>query len=249
MTFQINTLHWDNVDPHVLQSHRRVLEHFGFPVKYTSANIGHGQWMDRVLRESTTDVVGFLDCDCVPLSRAAITTSVEYAYANDTFVGVAQVSNYIEPRSHIYAAPSFLFVARSCYERLGTSMAGTSRSDVGEEFCYAAEAAQVSYRALYPTHFSREPRNGAWRLGNYGIYGIGTVFGSTAFHLFKCRSRRNTDLFVEQCDRIIHGAFTTVGMSNATDLSYPGRIARSSANRAPPRTDHAQFDERAVSST
>lgn len=220
MTCDINTLFWDNVSPGVIDAHRRVIGHFGLTVKYTNESVSHGQWMDRVIRQSTADVVGFLDCDCVPLARQVIERAVDYAFEHASFIGTAQVSNHIPPSSHVFAAPAFFFIERSCYNRLNTSMVETDRSDVAEELSYAAEAAGLVYRALYPTHFSCEPKNGAWRLGNYGVYGIGTVFANAVYHHFQCRHRRYTNLFVEQCQRIIDGTFVTDAMFDATGRAH-----------------------------
>lgn len=177
--------------------------------------------MDEIMSANQADIVGFLDSDCVPISARAIPDAIEYVTRHETFLGTAQASNHIPPRTHIYASPAFLFVTRSVYERLNRpSFAETSRSDVGQEFTYRAEEAGIRYRAIYPTFYERYPVEGIWRLGNYGFFGIGTVFGDVAYHLYQGRKNLHTDLFVQRCDEILRGLFSTDGMISAIDFSH-----------------------------
>ena len=103
------------------------------------------------------------------------------------------------------------------------SFVENSRSDVAQEVSYVAEDMMVPYKSLYPTHFEREPVEGVWRLGNYGYYGIGTVFANSVYHLFQGRYQQNADLYKIRCQQIVDGTFTTEGMFSALDL-YNGRI-------------------------
>ncbi|QNI93263.1 hypothetical protein SynA15127_00146 [Synechococcus sp. A15-127] len=50
-----------------------------------------------------------------------------------------------------------------------------------------------------------------WRLGNYGSYGIGSVFADRVFHLHQGRFANNVDLFVQICTSIRKGSFSTEG--------------------------------------
>ena len=225
MKIEFNSLHWDNVDKDMLQAHKRVMQHFNFPVNYHNINMNHGQWMDRVLEESTSDVIVIIEPDCIPLSRDNILKCIYYANKNDTFVGIAQVSNHIPPKSHIYAAPGFFCIRRSVYERLGRpSFTETARSDTAEELCYVAEERGVRYRALLPTYFEKESSEGLWPLGNLGYYGIGTVFDNTVYHLYQSRMAENIELFIKRCDEVVQGTFTTKDFHRSSTFNYEGKI-------------------------
>lgn len=225
MKIEFNTLHWDNVDKDMLQAHQRVMQHFNFPVNYHNVNMNHGQWMNRIVSESSSDVIIIIEPDCIPLNRDNILKCIYYAYNSDSFVGIAQVSNHIPPKSHIYAAPGFFCIRKSVYDRLGRpSFSETRRSDTAEELCFIAEEKGVRYRALLPTHFEKEPSEGLWPLSNLGYYGIGTVFDNTVYHLYQSRMADNIDLFVNRCNEVIANKFTTDGFYSSSLFNYKGKI-------------------------
>jgi hypothetical protein len=224
MKLEINTLYWDNTPDSQIQAHKDVTEHFSLNVNYYPENSPHGRWMDRVCSSSQSDVIGFLDSDCVPLSIEAVLEAVKYVRANDSFLGVAQASNHIHPKSHVYAAPAFFFITKSCWQRLETSFSETHRSDVGEELTYKAETIGKRYRCLYPSTFEREPVEGVWPLGNFGYYGVGTVFGEHCYHLYQGRMGNNVELFVNRCQEIIDGTFDNRFHTNSQTFNYKGRI-------------------------
>lgn len=227
MKIEFNSLHWDNVDKDMLQAHKRVMQHFNFPVNYHNINMNHGQWMGQVIGESSSDVIVIIEPDCIPLNRVNLLKCIYYAYNNDTFVGIAQVSNHIPPKSHIYAAPGFFCIRKSVYERLGRpSFSETRRSDTAEELCYIAEEKGIRYRALLPTHFEKEPSEGLWPLSNLGYYGIGTVFDNTVYHLYQSRMAENIELFVKRCDEVVQGTFTTKDFHSSTIFNYEGKIVQ-----------------------
>ena len=226
MKLELHTLYWDNVDPRIIDSHKKVTDHLGLDINYYHENTYHGLWMDLVLKNSTSDIIGFIDGDCVPLSKQAVINAATYAGTNDSFIGIAQVSNHIPPRSHIYAAPAFFFTTKKCWSRLNTSFGETVRSDVAEEYCYKAEQERVKYRCIFPTTFEMEPNEGLWPLHNYGYYGIGTTFGDYCYHLYQGRESKNIDLFVKRCNEIVEGTFNTSGMIPSTTMNYKGKIVR-----------------------
>lgn len=224
MKIEFNCLYWDNVDKKMLQAHERVMEHFSIPMNYTNRNgINHGRWMDSVLQSSDCDVIVFFEPDCIPLNSKFL-EYIKYANKHDTFVGIAQVSNHIPPKSHIYAAPGFYAMSKKAYLKLGKpSLSETRRSDVGEEICYIAEELGVRYRALFPTSFEKAPAEGVWPLGNLGYYGIGTTFDNAIYHLYQSRMAENIELFVERCEQVIKGMFTTENVTPSTTFNLHER--------------------------
>lgn len=211
---EIHTLAWPNCDPRLVQAHTETCAAMNVPVRYTFEQLPHGQWMDSVLANSTADVVGFLDIDCVPTNAAIVPSAVRYVSDSRSLIGIAQASNHIPPKSHIFAAPAFFFIWRETWDGLNRpTFSETQYGDVAENVCYAAEVAGLRYRTLFPTHYTRTPDEGAWHLHTYGVFGIGTVFEGGVYHLYQGRFTRNVDLFVEVCRSIIDGRFSTEGLT------------------------------------
>lgn len=225
MKVEFNTLYWNNTPKEQIQAHKSVTDYFELPVNYYEENTPHGLWMDRVMHNSTSDLVVFFDSDCVPVNKENIMTCIKYVQKTKTFLGIAQVSNHILPKAHIYAAPAFYIIAKECWEKLGKpSFTESRRGDVAEEVTYAAEERGMRYRCLYPTTFEREPVEGIWPLGNYGYYGIGTTFNDTVYHLYQGRMGTNLQLFIERCEEIVDDKFDTRFHINAQTFNYTGKI-------------------------
>jgi hypothetical protein len=227
MKIEYHSLHWDNVNAEMLAAHKRVMQHFSIPMNYHNLNgANHGLWMEWVIKESKSDAVIFFEPDCIPLNNKFL-DYVRYAGKNKTFVGIAQVSNHIPPKSHIYAAPGFYCISKEAYNLLGQpSFTETRRSDTAEEISYMAEEQGLRYRALMPTYFYKEPEEGLWPLSNLGYYGIGTVFDNTIFHLYQSRMAQNIELFVSVCDQVTEDLFDLSNFTHAATFKYEGNIVR-----------------------
>lgn len=224
MKIEFNTLHWYNTPSEIIDSHKKVTEHFNIPVNYYPENINHGTWMYRVCKNSSSDIIGFFDSDCIPLNYNKILECVKYVNLSKTFLGVAQVSNHIPPKTHIYAAPAFYLIHKQCFENLQVSFTETKRSDVGEELTYTAESLGMRYRCLYPDTFEKEPTEGLWPLSNYGYYGIGTTFEDTVYHLYQARMGQNIKLFAQRCQEVIEGKFDNSTHTSSKIFNYKGKI-------------------------
>lgn len=222
------TLLWENISTDFWNAHSTVMNHFKIPINYTRGNYDHGSWMDYIMEHTTQDYVGFFDIDCVPVSREAIENCIEYVRKNDNFLGCAQSSNHIPPFTHTFAAPSFFIISRKCWLKMGkpsfTQRIG--KWDVAEGVSYSAEEQSIRYRCLYPDFFEREPIEGVWRLHNYGLYGIGTLFDDTVYHLYQGRANQNSDLFIKRCEEIVSGKFFMDGFNKSRNWDYEGRIVK-----------------------
>lgn len=209
----------------MLKAHKRVMTFANLPINYHNLNgVNHGQWMKAVVKEAKSDVVVFFEPDCIPLNTN-FHSYIKYAYKHQSFVGIAQVSNHIPPKSHIYAAPGFYCISKKAYQLLGEpSFTETFRSDTAEEISYLAEEKGLKYRALMPTYFYGEPSEGLWPLSNLGYYGIGTVFDNSIFHLYQSRMAQNIELFTKVCDQVIQGTFNTNDFIPATTFTYSDNI-------------------------
>lgn len=224
MRTELHSLSWPDADPRMEEAQARVFRHFTLPVNRHKRRAHHGPWMDEVLRVTNADVIGFFDNDCIPLRPAVVQQTVRYVLRHKTFFGLAQASNHIGTKAHVFAAPAFFVIPKQVWLDLGSpSFAQTPRSDVAEEVSYIAEEKGLRYRAYFPTHFDAEPTEGVWRLGNYGFYGVGTVFGDAVYHLYEGRKKQNVDLFVRRCEEVVNGTFTTQGMHRSL-AHYDGRI-------------------------
>ena len=174
-----------------------------------------------------SDVVVTIEPDCVIINKNKVFDIIKYCLKNNTFTGIAQVSNHIPPKSHIYAAPGFYVMPTKLYKELGNpSFTETPRSDTAEEICYIAESKGIRYRSLRPTYFEGEPTEGLWPLASLGYYGIGTVFEDTVYHLYQSRFAQNIELYIKRCNEIINNTFTTEGMISSTTFNYKGNIVR-----------------------
>jgi hypothetical protein len=220
MKIEFASLHWNNVDSEMLAAHKRVMEYFNIPMNYHNrTGVNHGMWMQWVINNSESDVIVVMEPDCIPLNKNFI-DYIKYAYRHETFVGIAQVSNHIPPRSHIYAAPGFYAISKKAYDKLDRpSFTETRRSDTAEEISYLAEERSMKYRALMPTYFEKPSSEGLWPLSNLGYYGIGTVFDNSIYHLYQSRMAENIDMFVKRCDEVINGTFTTKQFTPATTFT------------------------------
>ena len=221
---EFNTLYWDNTPEVQIAAHKSVTNHFELPVNYYEENTPHGLWMDRVMMNTQSDIVVFFDSDCVPINKDKVLECISYVRKTNSFLGVAQASNHIPPKSHIYAAPAFYIITKECWKKLDTSFCETRRSDVAEEITYRAEASGIRYRCLYPSTFEREPVEGVWPLGNYGYYGVGTTFDNTVYHLYQGRMGNNIQLFVDRCNEIVNDAFDNRFHTSSKTMKYKGRI-------------------------
>jgi hypothetical protein len=227
MKVEFNSLHWDNVDSIMLEAHKRVMDHFEIPMNYWNQNVHHGAWLDHIMKNTTSDVVVIMEPDCIPILKGVVTEAIKYVKKHDTFIGLAQVSNHIPPKSHIYAAPGFFVMTKSVYDRMGQpSFLETSRSDVGEEISYIAEQQGIKYRVLMPTSFEKEPAEGLWPLGPTGYYGIGTVFNNGIYHLYQSRMAENIDMFVTRCNQVIDRTFSEIGSYPSQTFHYEGNIVK-----------------------
>lgn len=207
-----------------MTSHRAVFDRFELPINYYEENTPHGLWMDHIMCSTQSDIVVFFDSDCVPIDKQKVMDCISYVKRSNSFLGIAQASNHIPPKSHIYAAPAFFVITKDCWEKLSTSFSETRRSDVAEELTYQAEAKGVRYRCLYPSTFEREPVEGIWPLGNYGYYGVGTTFENTVYHLYQGRMGNNIQLFVDRCNEIVNDVFDNRLHTSSKIMNYKGNI-------------------------
>lgn len=222
----INTFYYPGSNEKFVQAHKNVMKHFNIPVNYVEKTIQHAEFMEETIRSSDADVVGFLDIDCIPLTKNSINDLVKYVAKNKSIAGNVQATNHLYPMSHLFVAPSCFFIWKDLYKVMGSpTFYPTDQTDVAQYVSHIAEQYGVRPKALYPTHFEDEPEEGVWWLHNYGLYGVGTVFDGKFYHLFQSRFEKNIEMFIKRCDEVIAGTFNTDGMHDSRNFDFTGRIA------------------------
>lgn len=224
MKISFNTLYWDNLDPCVIEYHKKIMNHFDIDINYTQQNVNHGLWMNYILSKGDSDIYIFMDSDCIPLRREAIDEAIQYCI-NGYMVGNAQVTNCIKAKHDLFCAPSFLAISRPYYERIGKpSAANNNRSDIAQEFTRAAVEAELRLKMNFPTTFQSVPSGGIWRLSGYGYYGIGTIFDEKIYHLFQTRFKQNVELFKDTVDCVLKGDLASINRRYDCRGEYMGEL-------------------------
>ena len=227
MKIAVNSLHWDNLDPRMTAGHKKVYEHFGIPVAYTHQNFDHGEWMTHICKNVAADIFVFVDADCVPICDKVFQEGIDYCVKTGGFVGPAQASNHFghPVPSHVFASPAFFMIPKQTYMKLRSPSFSViqGRSDAAQELSRKADDVGIPYRCWHPTKYEHDLKTqnplGYDTLGNYGRYGIGTVFGDNKiYHLYEGRKGKNVDRFEQRCTEIVQGNFTGAGMLSSTSL-------------------------------
>lgn len=199
---KIISMYWNNIDPRIIQAQADVFAHFGLKLdQVEGTGIDHGDWLDDTMARLPEDeTVLFIDIDCIPTRKEAITEAFDAA-GKGVFYGVAQVANH-KDKEHIYISPVFMCLSKALWRQMGSpSFKETATSDAGQNVTRVAEQQGVPIRMSMPTG-SLKP---LWNLADVGLYGIGTFYQSGLFHLFQARKQRNIKWFLEVAQQVQAG--------------------------------------------
>lgn len=221
MKASIVSYHMANIHPDTVALQKKVVEKFNkskVPHLVWNGGAPHGKWMDYMFAIVETDVILFLDIDCIPLSENAIDLYIQKA-AEGSLVGNAQRSGHLPNGNHVFAAPSALAISKATYKKIGAPSAlETARGDVAEEYTFAAEKSGVKVDLFMPTKYDREvyrydweqDRRPYWTLEN-GLpnYGLGTTYGTDTedlfWHNFQIRIEGQQEHFWKKCGELLNG--------------------------------------------
>lgn len=227
-----------NIDPKTVELQKKVVEKFNplkIPHIVMSGQIRHAEFIDYVWalngqppatlakhdikKELDFDAVLFLDIDCVPVSDKAMEIYLSRAMEG-VLIGNAQRSGHIDNDNHLFAAPSAVALSKETFDKIGRPSAlETQRSDVMEEYAYAAEKVGVSMELSLPTKYEgdvyrypyEKDRRPYWTLEN-GLpnYGLGTTFGSEGvgdlfWHNFQIFLPGQQERFWKKCEELLNG--------------------------------------------
>ena len=227
----IVTFFMSNIKPGTVELHRRVVDKFN-PKKYQHhsilTGISHGHSMDaawvfngidmptfkpgQLERQFDHDVLLFLDVDAVPLNDEALDYYINKAY-NGSLIGNIQRSNHIQNNQHVFAAPSAVALSTSTCLTIGKPSAEpTKRSDVGEEYTFAAEktGGVVPIELIMPLKYDLPPAECPfWALQDgQPVYGRGTAFGLSDnkelfWHNFQSFHEGQQEKFELKCKQLL----------------------------------------------
>jgi hypothetical protein len=207
MSASVYSIHNGNLSPKVLELQKAVVEKFlpaGWTFNQFYQPLGgepHAAGMKQCMSMSPTDVIIFLDTDCIPLTAEALLYLAAFA-DKGVLIGNIQRSNHLQNNEHVFVAPSGMAFSRGMYTHLGSpSFHTTQRSDIGEELTYAWEAAGKLVFFLRPT----QSRNQIWALETGARpYGHGTVFADMFYHEFQIRTGGALEQsFINKCKQIL----------------------------------------------
>lgn len=229
----IFSIFMDNIDPATVEAQAKVMRKFAPNVKFQQIKTAysHDTTMDMLWALNDVDVIDFhkpkerpfdhdivifLDIDCVPVSDKAIPYLIERAERGE-LVGHVQRSNHIDNGEHLFVAPSCMAIRRDIFQNMGAPAAApTARSDVAEEYTWAAEANGVPVSFLLPMRHDRPPyrfdwentTEDTWKLKpGYPDYGVGTTFGIDTeelfWHSFQIFHGNNQVEFIKKCESLL----------------------------------------------
>lgn len=220
-TILIVTFHGGNRSPEILDWHRRVTAHLGVAVNYIQCPfpaVSHGACMNQLIAQTIDwpvppDYYLFLDNDCVPLRREALSLAYQQVHDHLTVWGHAWQSNHKHGPNgsipHAYASQACLLFPRDLYLALGRPDMDhwVPRSDTAEELTYGAKTAGYNVSLLYPSHSVLKDTP----LDNGMGYGLGNTYGPLArplwHHTSNAANARQVEVFVETCKLVLTDAF------------------------------------------
>ena len=229
MSDRIVALYWDNIDPRVVEAQRAVFAHFGYEIDQRErTGLNHGDFLDGFMAELGPDDAALLtDIDCFPLNREIVARAFAAAREGAIF-GCAQSTNHIDP-DRLFVAPMFMAISRKTWDALGRpSFRPDAENDVAQRLNDIARERGVKIEMLYPWG-AIVPK---WRLGDVGLYGLGTFYRGGVFHLFESRWTPFAFLLFDVAEAVLadrpidYSALMTKALNTRGSQKWARRFAR-----------------------
>lgn len=241
----IVSVYMPNINRKTVELQREVVNKFNTP-KYphyqfsVGMDVRHGIFLDYfwgmngvkagafvykdIEQKLNHDVVIILDIDCIPVGENAFEYYAREAAAGK-LIGNAQRTNHLNNNQHVFAAPSASAISRETLIKIGAPSAlETERSDVLEEYTWAAEQAGVEVVKLMPLRFDAPPQRYEWEKDKEPYwnladgmpkYGMGTTYGYVMneqmkgmpvdlfWHNFQIRMPGQEERFWNKCEEVL----------------------------------------------
>lgn len=205
MKIEIHSLYNENINPSIVEYHKKVFSYFGHTPKYSNMQIYPGKWYDYIMNNSNADIIIFSDIDAVPINNLFYDEMIEYC-KNDYLIGVTQVTPNCNSVYNFYCASGFMAITKKYYNEIGRPSFMDDCSigcDVSQQITNNAMKYKKRIRLWFPESFQGIPKGGLWRYGSYGYNGIGCIYDNKIYHLFESRFEKNTNLFIDTCNQIL----------------------------------------------
>lgn len=215
---KFHTFYTKNLPLKLLEDHKKVCNHTGIEVQYhieeaiddyDTLYTAHGNFMTSVMHEDSSDVVCFLDIDCLPYNKNILEWAYFWAKENVSFVGNAQNVFHTKLVNRHYAAASCLLVSKAAYNILGKPNLSYFYQqdcliDTAQILALRADEIGLPYHLMYPIGYDENEKGKPWSLSPYGIYGTGTLYPATwhYFRLSKFKGRL-PDLWTTRVNNIL----------------------------------------------
>lgn len=229
------SFYMDNINPSVVKAQQLVVNKFnktGIKHYVVKIDFPHGIALDYfwalngvknerfaqvdIKQQFEHDAILFLDIDCVPLSERAIPHFFDVAYSGK-IIGNAQRSNHLQNNQHVFAAPSAICLTAETFKKIGMPSAfETMRSDVAEEYTWAAENSNVGVDLVMPLRYDYPPMRYEWEgdqppywalADGMPVYGMGTTYGDDEgdlfYHNFQIRMDGQQEKFLVKCGKLL----------------------------------------------
>ena len=226
----------DNIDMKTVGLQKSVVEKYNkskYPHQIMRTNAPHGVSIDyawsvngqvnaemakhNIPKQTDFDIFLILDIDAIPLHEDAIDYYIEQA-ANGKLIGNAQRSNHIDNNQHVFAAPSTAALSRESFIKMGMPSAfETARSDVLEEYTWAAELCGIPVDLVMPLRYDVAPQRYDWEkdqppywklADGMPVYGMGTTYGRDGkdmfYHNFQIRMEGQQERFWQKCEDVLN---------------------------------------------
>jgi len=201
------SIHNGNMGEEVLHQQDRIVRKF-LPDGWTFTQFfqpfggePHAIGMSRCVQMCETDIIIFLDTDCIPLSDVAFPYLFDSAQQG-WLAGIIQRANHLQNNQHIYVSSACMAFSKQKYVSLGSpAFFTTERGDTGEELTYAWEKDDPnSVHMIRPTC----PDNLIWDLDSGARkYGHNTTYGNLFFHAWQGRTPVQQAAFINKCKQIV----------------------------------------------
>ncbi len=223
----IVSFYMDNIPTELVEMQKAMLDEFALPefkVKQIKTFKSHSDSLDEFMKTTDSDIVLFLDIDCVPLHSHALIDLATYAERGE-LAGCVQRANHIENGNHLYVGPFCMALSRALWIELGSpSFKPTERGDVGEEITYLCEARSKPVHMIWPSAVE-EPM---WELAPNVKFGFNTEYSRSFLHTFGIRHGENRHKFIERCRVLLAGA-----ENKASGTYAPAKAEQSNQVNAP----------------